>query len=282
MIEECPSPFVENHPGLREKITESAVAYASVLKYKSAGTVEFLVDDETGDYFFLEMNTRIQVEHPITEMCYGVDLVALMLRQADFEKAGSLGMPSSDLLAYTGIKPIGSAIEARLYAENPYRDFSPAPGLLQNVQWASGEGIRIDTWVKTGHTVTPYYDPLIAKVITHAPNRHSALEKMFDTLSRSKVQGPPTNMDFLRSLVGSSAFKDGRTTTNFLPKAFLYRPCAIDVISPGAFTTVQDYPGRPAMGHGIPQSGPMDNISFRGTIRSIIFDLGLTINQQSR
>jgi acetyl/propionyl-CoA carboxylase alpha subunit len=234
-----------------------------VLKYKSAGTVEFLVDDITGDYFFLEMNTRIQVEHPITEMCYGVDLVALMLRQADFEKGGCSGIPSPDLLKYRGIEPHGAAIEVRVYAENPYRGFCPAPGLLQDVSWAAGEGVRIDTWVKTGQTVTPYYDPLVAKVITHASDRPKCLAKMSQVLSRSKAQGPPTSIDFLRSLITSEPFEAGNTLTNFLPKAFTYNPCAIDVIIPGAFTTVQDYPARPGMGHGVPQCGPMDSVSFR-------------------
>lgn len=134
-----------------------AVAYASKLKYKSAGTVEFLVDDTTGKFFFLEMNTRLQVEHGITELCYNIDLVELMLRQADYEKAGEVGIPSSNLLGLQKDDPDGAAIEVRVYAEVPYKNYAPSPGLLQAVSWPSEEGIRIDTWIKSGQVVAPYY-----------------------------------------------------------------------------------------------------------------------------
>lgn len=155
VIEECPSPFVASRPELREKITSCATRYAGALKYKSAGTVEFLVDDATADFFFLEMNTRIQVEHPVTEMCYGVDLIELMLLQADFEKAGKVGIP--DLKSCIKSGPNGAAIEARLYAENPFKNFEPSPGLLQEVYWPKADWLRVDTWVKSGQVVTANY-----------------------------------------------------------------------------------------------------------------------------
>lgn len=157
MIEECPSPFVEKNPGLREKLTKCAIAYALQLKYKSAGTIEFLVDDFTGDFFFLEMNTRLQVEHGITELCYGLDLVTLMLQQADCEKGGETGLSSELLHSLQKYGPSGAAIEARVYAEVPFRNYAPSPGLLQVVQWPEGEGVRVDTWAKTGQRIASFY-----------------------------------------------------------------------------------------------------------------------------
>ncbi|KAH6662115.1 allophanate hydrolase subunit 2-domain-containing protein [Halenospora varia] len=252
-----------SHPELRQKLTKCAVDYALKLKYKSAGTVEFLVDDITGDFFFLEMNTRLQVEHGITELCYNVDLVALMLQQADCEKGGQLGISSEFLLGMQKDGPTGAAIEARVYAEVPFRNFAPSPGLLQEVEWPVGEGIRIDTWVKTGQRIAPYYDPLIAKVMVHNTDRASATENMLKTLSACVLQGPATNIHYLSAVITSQDFKDGETLTNYLSTKFQYRPCAIDVLSSGAFTTAQDFPARAISGHGIPRGGPMDNISSR-------------------
>jgi urea carboxylase len=218
VIEECPSPFVHQRPGMREKIVKCAVAYASKLKYKSAGTVEFLVDDTTGDFFFLEMNTRLQVEHGITELCYGVDLVALMLQQADYEKGGETGLPSAYLYSLQKDGPDGAAIEGRVYAEVPYRNYAPSPGQLQAVEWPTGQGIRVDTWVQTGQRIAPFYgkpptdcskididllDPLIAKVMVHAANRTTAGEKMLSVLTEIKLQGPATNLHFLKDVIAS-------------------------------------------------------------------------------
>lgn len=154
VIEECPSPFVESRTGLRDKLTTCAVKYASALKYKSAGTVEFLVDDETGDFFFLEMNTRLQVEHGVTELCYGIDLVQLMLAQANGERSGTGGISSSELKKAGKESPDGSAIEARIYAEKPSNNFAPSPGILQEVIIPTEEGLRVDTWVKSGQQIS--------------------------------------------------------------------------------------------------------------------------------
>lgn len=157
IIEECPSPFVCEHPELRERLTTCAKSLASSIRYKSAGTIEFLVDDTTGEFFFLEMNTRLQVEHGVTELCYGVDLVELMLLQAEHEKRGDTGIPLEYLQSLQKEEPSGVSIEVRLYAENPAKQYSPCPGILQNVQWAADSSVRVDTWVKTGQKITPYY-----------------------------------------------------------------------------------------------------------------------------
>jgi urea carboxylase len=157
VIEECPSPFVEEHSGLREKLCDTAVALARSIKYGSAGTVEFLVDDETGDFYFLEMNTRLQVEHGITELCYNIDLVEMMLQQAEAEVSGKGGLSQNDLEQMKHSAPTGTAVEARIYAENPLRDFAPSPGLLQLAKWNTSSGARIDTWVFSGSSVTQYY-----------------------------------------------------------------------------------------------------------------------------
>ena len=123
-------------------------------------TIEFLVDDLTGDFFFLEMNTRLQVEHGITELCYGVDLVALMLQQADCEKGGDTGLSSGFLYSLQKDGPSGAAIEARVYAEVPFRNYAPSPGLLQAVSWPEEKGIRVDTWAKTGQRIASFYGEL--------------------------------------------------------------------------------------------------------------------------
>lgn len=157
VIEECPSPFVERHPELRQKLGDAAVRLSESIRYGSAGTVEYLVDDKTGDFFFLEMNTRLQVEHGITELCYDVDLVEMMLRQADAQLAGKGGIEGPKLKQMQSLQPSGAAIEARVYAENPLRDYAPSPGLLQKVAWKDVPGSRVDTWVLTGLRITPDY-----------------------------------------------------------------------------------------------------------------------------
>ncbi|TIA18458.1 hypothetical protein D6C81_05094 [Aureobasidium pullulans] len=263
VIEECPSPFVEKHPGMRQKLGDAAVSLSESIKYGSAGTIEYLVDDQSGDFFFLEMNTRLQVEHGITELCYDVDLVKLMLQQADAQLKGLDGLEADFLKSLQPSSPKGSAIEARVYAENPLRDFAPSPGLLQSVSWPEQQHdhIRIDTWVFTGATITPNYDPLIAKVMFHGPSRKEALEGMQNLLSSSKISGPPTNLDFLEQIIRDDKFEAGNTLTNFLD-SFNFQPAAIDVISAGAYTLVQDLPARPPVGRGIPHSGAMDSIAF--------------------
>lgn len=262
VIEECPSPFVTKHPGLREEMCSAAVRLAESIKYGSAGTIEFLVDDESAKFFFLEMNTRLQVEHGITELCYGVDLVELMLKQADAELAGQGGLSADYLTSLQPTSPNGAAIEARIYAENPAKDYSPSPGLLQEVYWKEVPGSRIDTWIHRGIRVSPNYDPLLAKAMVHATTRDEAVERLRDLLRGSQVSGPPTNIDFLAEVLDDQTFQSGRTMTNFL-STFKYQPAAIDVIAGGAYTLVEDWPGRPALGRGFGLSGPMDPLAFR-------------------
>ena len=247
---------------LRKGLCSAAVRLAESIKYGSAGTIEYLVDDKSGDFFFLEMNTRLQVEHGITELCYEIDLVELMLKQADAELAGKGGLEASYFGALQQQEPNGAAIEARVYAENPAKDYAPAPGTLQIVEWKSAEKARIDTWVHTGTIVSSNYDPLLAKVMVHSPTREGSIKAMQDILSQSRICGPPTNLDFLASIVGDKDFARGETMTKFLT-TFRYSPAAVEVISGGAYTTVQDYPGRPTMGRGFPHAGPMDPLAFQ-------------------
>ncbi|EME47721.1 hypothetical protein DOTSEDRAFT_51063 [Dothistroma septosporum NZE10] len=261
VIEECPSPFVTKHPALREKLCKAAVVLAETIQYASAGTVEFLVDDRTADFFFLEMNTRLQVEHPITELCYDVDLVELMLKQADAQLAGKAGLTAEYLDSLQKPGPFGAAIEARVYAENVLRDYAPSPGLLTEVHWGELQNSRIDTWVRTGLRISPNYDPLIAKVINHAKTRDAAIKGMTLLLSRSRICGPPNNLEFLAAIMQDETYRSGRTITSFL-KTFDYTPNVIDVVSAGAYTLVQDLVGRPSVGKGIPRSGAMDPVAL--------------------
>ncbi|KAM3460987.1 hypothetical protein NHJ6243_005434 [Beauveria neobassiana] len=253
VIEESPSPFVETRPELRERLVRVSQQLASSIKYKSAGTIEYLVDDKTGEFFFLEMNTRLQVEHGITELRFGIDLVALMLKQAE----QPLNLDSLKLL-----KPSGAAIEARIYAENPFKNHLPCPGQLQLAAFGSGPGIRVDTWVQTGTSVTLAFDPLLAKVMAHSENRNSAISKVLEALYNTKLLGLVTNTDYLRRIFEAEWFSEGTTTTNVLD-SFEYTPWAMEIVSPGSSTTVQDFPGRVGVGFGIPEGGPADALHAR-------------------
>jgi urea carboxylase len=262
VIEECPSPFVSRKPGLRKSLGEAAVRLAESISYGSAGTIEYLLDDETGEFFFLEMNTRLQVEHGITELCYGIDLVELMLDQADAQLSGKKGVEASFLESLPVEAPSGAAIEARVYAENPTKDFAPCPGTLQTVEWEEMPGSRIDTWVYRGIKVSANYDPLLAKVMYHSPDRQQTIMGMREILAKSRICGPPTNLDFLVKILEEESFVAGNTLTRFLDE-FRYTPSAIDVISGGAYTLIEDWPGRPTIGRGFCHSGPMDPLAFR-------------------
>jgi urea carboxylase len=262
VIEECPSPFVVRHPELREKLGSAAVRLAESINYGSAGTIEYLVDDESRDFFFLEMNTRLQVEHGITELCYGVDLVEMMLKQADAQLCGRGGLSGDYLKGLQPLGPNGAAIEVRVYAENPAKNYAPSPGTLQHVSWKDVPGSRVDCWIHTGTKVTSFYDPLLAKVMVHASNRGEAIERMEEMLQGSMILGPPTNMEFLDEILRDDTFKSGKTMTKFLD-TFKYQPHAIDVLAGGAYTLVEDWPGRPTIGRGFSHSGPMDPLAFR-------------------
>ncbi|PHH91281.1 hypothetical protein CDD83_1091 [Cordyceps sp. RAO-2017] len=248
IIEESPSPFVESRPALRARLFEASSRLGRAIKYRSAGTLEYLVDDATADFFFLEMNTRLQVEHGITELRFGVDLVELMLKQAE---------SPIDLEPLKGMAAVGCAIEARLYAEDPLKKHLPNPGQLQHVEFGRGPRVRVDTWVRTGTMVSLAYDPLLAKVMGHGQSRAAAIDTLVQALAATRLQGIATNTGFLRQILASPRFLEGRTTTNFLD-GFAYTPCVMEMASAGSYTTIQDLPGRRGIGFGIPEGGPMD------------------------
>ncbi|WP_419757602.1 acetyl-CoA carboxylase biotin carboxylase subunit [Acidisoma sp.] len=215
ILEESPSPGIS--PDTRAAMCAAAQALTAQIGYRSAGTMEFVVDDETGAFFFLEMNTRIQVEHPVTEMITGLDLVQLQLRLADGEDVAP---------ALEHVKPRGHAIECRLCAEDPERMFLPSPGKITRLVWSSGSGLRIDSGVREGDTVTAFYDSLIAKIIVHANDRTAAIAAMRSALAGIIIDGIVTNLDFLRRLLEHPAFIAGATTTGFIDmhRATLFPP----------------------------------------------------------
>lgn len=249
VVEETPAP---NLPAAtREKLLAASRQLGEAVNYRSAGTVEYIYDAARDAFYFLEVNTRLQVEHPITEACTGVDLVEWMILTAAGEAPDlSIDLPCT-----------GAAIEVRLYAEDPVRDFQPSPGVLTDVQFS--ESARIDTWVATGTEVSPYYDPMIAKIIVHGTDRADAINKMMAALNETRVAGIATNLDYLRQIVGSDFFVRADVATNKLA-SFIYRAPVVEVMQPGTYTSVQDYPGRSGYWSiGVPPSGPMDDYAFR-------------------
>jgi 3-methylcrotonyl-CoA carboxylase alpha subunit len=215
ILEESPSPGIS--AGTRAAMCAAAQALAERVGYRSAGTIEFVVDDETGAFYFLEMNTRIQVEHPVTEMITGLDLVQLQLRLARGEDVAA---------SITGATARGHAIECRLCAENPERMFLPSPGRITRLVWPEMVGLRIDSGVREGDTVTAFYDSLLAKIIVHGPDRAGAMAAMRDALAGVTIEGIVTNLDFLRRLLDHPAFIAGATTTGFIEmyRATLFPP----------------------------------------------------------
>jgi urea carboxylase len=252
VIEETPVPGLS--PDTEQKLFASARLLGNAVGYSSAGTVEFLFDVDQNAFYFLEVNTRLQVEHGVTEQVTGLDLVQMMIHQA----AGEL--PSMREMRIT---PKGASIEARVYAEDPARGFQPAPGKLSGVVFPDPELARIETWVEDGTEVTPYYDPMIAKIIVTGKDRADAVAKMTAALQSSSIYGTETNLRYLRSVVASKTFADGEITTAFLATMPFVRQ-AFEVLESGTQTTIQDYPGRLGYWHvGVPPSGPMDPLSFR-------------------
>ncbi len=250
VIEETPAPNLP--PELRSALHEAAVSLGKSVGYRSAGTVEFVFDAERGEFYFLEVNTRLQVEHGVTELVMGVDLVEWMIRTA-------AGEPP-DLGELRGRQPKGHAIQVRLYAEDPARDFKPSSGLLTEVSFPD---VRVDTWVQRGTEVSPFYDPLLAKLMVHAADRPSALAAMRDALAQTRLAGIETNLGYLALLVKDPVFVSGHTTTAHL-KSVPFSTASIEVLAPGTFSIVVDHPGR--VGYwdvGIPPSGPMDSLALR-------------------
>jgi acetyl/propionyl-CoA carboxylase alpha subunit len=190
-------------------MAEAAAALAAQERYRGAGTVEFVVDAESGEFFFLEMNTRIQVEHPVTEMTTGLDLVALQIRLARGDDLSDLRQEK--------IRPRGSAIECRIYAENPSKMFLPSPGPLEVFRLPEpAEGIRIDAGVREGDRITPHYDPLIAKLVCHGADRKEAIERSLAALRASAIEGIHSNLPFLMRVLEHPAFQAGDVHTGFV------------------------------------------------------------------
>ena len=250
VIEETPAPGID--PRARDHLLAAAVRLGEAVGYQSAGTVEFIYDDHSGEFYFLEVNTRLQVEHGVTEEVTGVDLVEWMIRQAAAE------MPPLRGLAVT---PAGCSLQVRIYAEDPAKNFQPCAGRLSHVEWP--RNARVETWVESGSEVTPYYDPMLAKIIVFGEDRPAALARLSAALEECRISGIETNLEYLRQVCASPAFHAGGVLTAYL-RDFPYRRNAVEVIEPGTQTTLQDYPGRVGYWHvGVPPSGPMDALALR-------------------
>lgn len=250
VVEETPAPGLSAE--MRARLHQAAVALGKSVAYESAGTVEFIYDVERQDFYFLEVNTRLQVEHPVTEAVFGIDLVEWMVRQAAGENV---------LEGLGPLTPKGAAIEARIYAENPGAGFRPSAGRLTCVDFP--HDVRVDGWIETGVEVTPFYDPMLAKVIVAADTRAEAIAKLMRALDATTIAGIETNLEYLRAIAGSEVFHSGRVATNVLA-ALPFAPHTVDVLAPGAQSGLQELPGRLHLWHvGVPPSGPMDERSFR-------------------
>lgn len=250
VVEETPAPSLPQ--ATRDALHAAAVALGESVNYRSAGTVEFIYDARSDEFWFLEVNTRLQVEHPVTECVTGLDLIECMINVA-----------ADEPLAWSalGRAPQGAAIEVRLYAEDPLKNFQPSPGVLTDVHFPPD--VRVDGWVSTGSEVSAFYDPMIAKIIVHGEDRQQALEKLNAALNATRLHGIATNLDYLRQIVTLPEFNAGVMWTRLLDEVN-YEAHAIEVLEPGTWSSVQDYPGRTGYWDiGVPPSGPMDDFAFR-------------------
>lgn len=250
VVEETPAPGLSD--AMRDRLLEAATRLAAARCYRSAGTVEFVFDIASLQFYFLEVNTRLQVEHGVTEEVCGVDLVEWMVRLA----AGETGF-----LADYKPAPRGASLQVRLYAEDPNKGFQPSSGVLTEAQFPASA--RVETWVEQGSAIPPYYDPMVAKIIVRGATRAEAIGRMAGALAECRIAGIETNLEYLRQVVAHPDFRRGEIHTRWLA-AFPYAPSTVDVIEPGTQTSIQDYPGR--VGYwavGVPPSGPMDDRAFR-------------------
>lgn len=255
VIEEAPAPDIA--APVRAELHAVAKRLVAAVNYRNAGTVEFIYDAEAETFYFLEVNTRLQVEHGVTEMIYGVDLVEWMVQLP----AGQLP-PLREL--EEGLQPRGHAVQARLYAENPARQFQPSVGQVQALQFpATDKQLRIDHWLDCGLTVSPFFDPMLAKVIYFADDRQQALAGLTAALEQTVLEGLETNREYLLTVLQSPELKKGAPHTRFLG-TLPFTPLACEVLTAGTMTTVQDWPGRVGYWHvGVPPSGPFDSYSMR-------------------
>jgi urea carboxylase len=256
VIEETPAPNLPAN--VRTQLQQVSIRLAQSVRYRSAGTIEFIYDPQAQAVYFLEVNTRLQVEHGVTEQIYGVDLVEWMIR------FGAGELPSLTTLGET-LQPRGHAIQMRVYAEDPGRNFQPSAGLLSAVAFPQADGceLRIDHWIETGLEVSPYFDPMLAKIIARAPDRAAAIERLDMALAATQIYGIETNIDYGRAILRSDIFARGEIHTRYLA-GFAWAAPRIDVVMPGTLTTIQDFPGRSGYWDvGVPPSGPFDDYSFR-------------------
>lgn len=256
VVEECPAPGLPE--SVREQLHASAVRLGEAVGYRSAGTVEFLYDADAHQFYFLEVNTRLQVEHGVTEEVYRVDSVEWMLRLAAGETL---------FLNDWQPQPRGHAIQVRLYAEIPAKQFQPSTGLVTHVSLP--DELRVECWLEPGVEVTSYYDPMLAKLIAFGATREEARQRLLDGLKQTRVDGLETNARYLQAIVESEPFRKGQVVTAFL-RDFCYDPALVEVVEGGVETLVVDWPGR--LGYwdvGVPPSGPFDERSFRSANRAL-------------
>ena len=252
VIEECPAPHLSDE--VRTNLHATAANLLASVSYRNAGTVEFIFDADTEQFYFLEVNTRLQVEHGVTEEVFNIDLVEWMLK---------VGADELDFFDTYEAKPDGHALQVRVYAEDPFKDFAPAPGLLTQVEWTDEPNVRIDHWVRAGLEVSPYFDPMIAKVIVHRASRTEALSAMAAVLHDSHLYGTQTNLAYLAMLMEDEVVQAGTITTRYLNDV-KWQPRRLDIISGGTQTTIQDARGRRGYWHvGAPPSGAFDTYTFR-------------------
>lgn len=260
VIEEAPAPSLPD--GIRAQLHSSSRALAESVAYRSAGTVEFIYDPRRREASFLEVNARLQVEHPVTEAVTGIDLAGWMFRLARGERDVLAGHLTPG--ATTGEVPVrGHAVEARVYAEDPSRGYRPSTGTLTAVAFPDDERVRVDTWVEVGTEVSAFYDPLLAKVITSGAHRDEALDLLGRALDATVLHGIETNIGVLRAAVDHADVRTAAHNTSTLGGIADPRP-RITVERAGLLTTVQDLPGRVGLWDvGVPPSGPMDDLSFQ-------------------
>lgn len=258
VLEEAPAPDLP--AGLREELHRSSRALCASVGYRSAGTVEFVYDPVRQEASFLEVNARLQVEHPVTEAVTGVDLVEWMLNLAQHQPVLD-GVPDS-------LPVTGHAVEARIYAEDPARNFQPSAGTVTNAQYppreeSASDAVRVDAWVETGSEVSTNYDPLLGKLITYGRTRDEAFDSLAGALAQTRIDGIETNLGMLRAVTGLEVVRSAEHSTGTLDTVGDPEP-RITVERPGLQTSVQDWPGRTGLWQvGVPPSGPMDDLSFR-------------------
>jgi len=254
VLEECPAPNLDEPS--RQALHETAERLMASVGYRNAGTVEFIYDTQANTFYFLEVNTRLQVEHGVTEEVWGVDLVQLMVEQA--------AQSAPDLHTFKRtLQPQGHAVQLRLYAEDPTSDFMPSSGIISQLYFPSGDNIRVDHWLESGTEVSALFDPMLAKIITKGDDRKDALDNLSKVLNETQLYGIQTNKEYGLALIASPLCTQEKIQTHSL-QTFEFTSRSISVLDGGTQTTVQDYPAR--MGYwsiGVPPSGPMDSVNFR-------------------